>query len=86
MNPKKQAQALRSFSETVAGTACQSQGKERLMPENRNAHTASAGNEALEIVLRGVTIRLKFTAKQNEEVPALVRDILKTGWLRRKSA
>ncbi len=37
------------------------------MPENRNAHTASAGNEALEIVLRGVTIRLKFTAKQNEE-------------------
>ncbi len=56
------------------------------MPENRNAHTASAGNEALEIVLRGVTIRLKFTAKQNEEVPALVRDILKTGWLRRKSA
>lgn len=56
------------------------------MSKNRNTHAASFGNDSSELVMQGVTIRLKFTAKQNEEVPALVRDILKAGWLRRKTA
>ena len=60
--------------------------KERLMSKNRNTHAASFKNDSSELVMQGVTIRLKFTAKQNEEVLALVRDILKTGWLRRKTA
>ena len=56
------------------------------MSKNRNTHAASFKNDSSELVMQGVTIRLKFTVKQKEEVPALVRDILKTGWLRRKTA
>lgn len=56
------------------------------MPTDQSVHAGLRGSKPQEISIRGVTVRLEFAAEQNTEVPAIVRDILKSGWLRRKTA
>ncbi len=56
------------------------------MLTNMNDHISSDGNGILEIIIQGIKIRLLFSAEQNMEAPVLVREILKSSYLRRQSA
>ena len=56
------------------------------MLTNQNTHAGLRGSKPLRITIQGATVRLEFAAEQNTKVPAIVRDILKSGWLRRKTA
>lgn len=56
------------------------------MPANLNNHISSDGNGIWEIIIQGTRIRLLFSTEQNTEAPVLVREILKSSYLRRQSA
>lgn len=56
------------------------------MLTNQNTRAGLRGSKPQEIIIQGITVRLEFAAEQNTKVPAIVRDILKSGWLRRRTA
>lgn len=39
-----------------------------------------------EIIVQGITVRLVFAAEKNTDIPARVRDILRSGYLQRQGA
>lgn len=60
--------------------------KEQLMLRKQNPHADLQKSKSQKITIQGTTIQLEFAAEQNTKAPAIVRDILKCGWLRQKMA
>ena len=56
------------------------------MLTNQNTHAGLQESKPQEIIIHGTPVRLKFAAEQNAKGPAIGRDILKSGWLRRRTA